>query len=481
MQLIRRCAVCVALSISGHWTASCTGADWAQFRGTRGGQADAGHPLPVDIGPERHVIWKAELPPGHSSPVVIGDRVFLTAVRDKTKLLTLALDRTTGKLLWEQEAKYEKLETIHNIGSHAQCSSASDGKVVVSFFGSSGLHCYTVDGEPLWHVPMGPFNDDFGAASSPLIVDDRVLLGQDHDTGSFLAAYDKRTGKEIWRTDRSEFSRNFGSPVIWTVDGKRQIVVAGTLRVCGYDWETGSQLWTVRGLSRVVCMTPVIGPDNALIAAGWSAGGDPGERISLDAFEKVAPNLDTDKNGTFEKSEIKDGPLQTRFTQCDRNKDGHITRAEYQEFQSLFDASQNVIVSIRPGAIGDATDSHVNWKFTRYIPFCASPLYHDNRVFLLKDGGILTCLDAKTGEAKKTGRLPATGAYYASPIASDGKIYALSEKGQLSVVSAVDNWEVLHSADFGEGGYATPAIVDGRIYLRAGGHLYCFGLVFPGS
>jgi outer membrane protein assembly factor BamB len=388
----------------------------------------------------------------------------------------MAVNRTTGKLLWEREAPYDRLETIHNIGSYAQCSPATDGERVVSLFGSSGLACYSLDGDLLWQVPMGPFNDEFGAASSPFINEDRVIVGQDHDTGSFLASFDKRTGKELWRTDRSEFSRNSGSPILWTVNGRKQVVLAGTLRVCGYDWEAGRELWTVRGLSRVVCMTPVIGPDNMLIVAGWSAGGDPGERLSLEPFERFVEKFDTDGNGTFEKSEIKEGPLQSRFSQCDRNKDGKITRPEYDEFQRLFDKSENAVLAIKPGASGDATDTHVAWRFGRFVPFCASPLYHNGRVYLIKDGGIFTCLDARTGALQKTGRVPATGAYYASPAVGDGKILLLNEKGQLSVVSAEDSWQVLHTTDFGEAGYASPAIVDGRIYLRTGGHLYCLGI-----
>jgi len=451
-------------------------ADWPQFRGLHYGLAADDRPLPTDIEPTRHVLWKTALPPGHSSPIVVGDRIYVTAVRDGKQLLTMGIERASGKLLWEQEASYEKLEAIHRIGSYAQCSPASNGRVVVSFFGSSGLHCYDRDGKLQWKVPLGPFNDEFGAASSPIIVDDRVIVGQDHDTGSFLALYRLSDGALVWRADRSEFSRNFGSPVVWNVDGTRQIVVAGTLRVCGYDWDSGTELWTARGLSRVVCPTPVVGGDNMLFLAGWSAGGDPGERLALEPFPLALAKMDTNGNGTFESDETREGPLQTRFAQCDRNKDGHITRPEYEEFEMLFDKSQNVVLALRPGGRGDVTETHVVWKYDKTVPFCASPLLDGDRLFTIKDGGILTCLDALTGQLVKTGRVAATGNYYASPAAGDGKLYLWNEQGKLSVVSAEGSWQLLHRADFGEDVYASPAIVDGRLYVRTSGHLYCFGL-----
>jgi outer membrane protein assembly factor BamB len=459
------------------FAATLPGADWPQIRGSQFGQASDARPLPADISPDRHVIWKTSLPPGHSSPIVMGNRIYLTAVREGNKLVTMSLERATGRLVWEQEARYEKLEVIHRIGSYAQCSPASNGDRVVSFFGSSGMYCYDEDGRLQWKVPMGPFNDEFGAASSPLIVADRVILGQDHDSGSFLAMYDLRTGDQIWRTGRSEFSRGFGSPVIWTVGGQKQVVVAGMLRVCGYAWDTGHEIWTVRGISRVVCPTPVVGGGNMLFVAGWSAGGDPGERLGLDPYPQAIAEMDSNRNGTFEKNEIKKGnAIETRFAQCDRDKDGRISRSEYDEFQMLFDQSQNAVLAIRPGGQGDATDTHVAWTFGRFVPFCASPLFHQDRLFTIKDGGILTCLNASTGQLIKSGRVAATGNYYASPVVGDGKLYLFNEQGKLSVVRAQDSWEVIHSADFGEDVYGSPAIVDGRIYVRTSGHLYCFGL-----
>jgi outer membrane protein assembly factor BamB len=127
------------------------------------------------------------------------------------------------------------------------------------------------------------------------------------------------------------------------------------------------------------------------------------------------------------------------------------------------------------GALGDITNSHVSWRFEKFVPFVSSPLFYQGRVYTVKDGGILTCLDAATGKMHKSGRVMGTGNYYASPVGGDGKIYLLSQRGTLSVIDSADQWQVIHSAEFGDETYATPALLDGRIYLRTSGHLYCFG------
>jgi len=459
--------------------ASASGADWPQFRGVNcSGRAGSADKLPAEIGPETNVIWKTALPPGHSSPVVVGKRIYLTAVRGE-QLLTIALDRATGKVLWEVEAPHEKLEQIHRIGSLAQPSPAADAEHVVSFFGSSGLYCYDTAGKLLWKQAMGPFNNDFGAGTSPIIVGDRVILCQDHDTDSFMEAFDKRTGETIWRTDRSEFPRNYCTPVVWEVGGKKQIIVAATLRVVGCDFDTGRELWTVRGIARTVCMTPVVGEDGMLYVAGWSAGGDAGERISVEPFKEAASRFDANGDDLLQEDELPDGDIKQRFSQVDRDKSGTITPAEYEYFRGLFDQSRNVVIAIKPGASGDATKTHLLWENTKFVPFCSSPLYANGLIFTVKDGGIFSCLDANTGEMLKYGRLGATKNYYSSPVTGDGKIYVLNEAGQLSVVSAEPKWRVLSTADFGEDAHATPAIVDGKIYLRTAGHLYCFGLTQP--
>ncbi len=467
--------ICLFL-IVGTAVARVDAADWPQFRGLSGSAFDpSGDKLPAEIGPDQNQLWKTPLPPGHSSPIVVGNRIFVTGIRDK-KLLTIGLDRQTGKQQWESEAPYERLESIHRIGSYAQSTPCADADFVFSFFGSSGLYCHDHSGKLIWKKLMGPFLNDFGAASSPILVGERLILCQDHDLDSFLLCVDRRTGDVIWKTDRSEFLRNSCTPVLWNNEGRLQIVVAATLRVVGYDLETGKEAWTVRGISRTVVSSPTVGVDGNLYLAGWAAGGDEAERIRVEPFDDVVQLKDKDQNGTIEEAELSEGPVYQRYSQADRNKDGHLTRTEYELFRSLFDQGKNLLLSIKPGAVGDATESHVRWTYPKQVPFCASPLLFNGLLFTIKDGGILQCLNANTGKVAKPLRLEANGSYYASPVAGDGKVYLVDETGRLTVVSATDELKLLHTAEMKEDVYATPAIVDGRIYLRTANGLYCFGL-----
>jgi outer membrane protein assembly factor BamB len=451
---------------------------WPQFRGPNAsGIAVGNEPLPDEIGPEKNVLWKTALPPGHSSPVLSAEQIFLTAVKEK-ELLTIALDRSSGEILWQRSEPHRdfELEKLHTIGSHAQPSPATDGERLIAFFGSSGMFCYDLAGKLLWKREFGPFNNTFGAGTSPIIVDDYAIICQDHDTDSFLMALDKRTGEIVWKTDRAEFPRNYCTPIVWEVEGRKQIVVAATLRVVGYDFKTGREIWTVRGISRAVCSTPVVGEDGVLYLAGWAQGGDSDSRISIEPFDSVAPKFDTDKSGTLDVKELPSGgDVQRRYDQIDRDKSGTLTRAEYEFYRTLFDSARNVVMAIKPGAKGDATDTHVVWDYDRFVPFCASVLNYRGLIFTIKDGGILNCLDAKTGEPTKHKRIAATGSYYASPVAGDGKVYLVNSDGELTVISAEPQWKVLSEAEFGERVFATPALVDGKIYLRTTGHLWCLG------
>lgn len=445
--------------------------NWPQFRGPNAtGVSHSQARLPAEMGPGKHLVWKTTLGKGHSSPVVFGEWIYLTALQEK-RLLTLALDRKSGEIVWQRESPYEKLEMVHRIGSPATSSVVTDGTHVVSFFGSSGLACYSAQGNLLWRKRLGHFDNEFGAASSPILVEGKIVMLQDHDTGSHLAAYDVRTGKPLWRTDRSNFRRNYSTPVLWQSGKVRQIVVAGSAHVVGYDAETGKQRWVVHGLCRVVSNTPVVGGDGRLYVA--SSGG--GSAQKQPSFEEIVQSDDVNKNGLIDKAELPNSPIKSFFYQFDRDKNGTLDEKEYESIREIFNQAQTSAMAIEPGAEGDATDSHVRWTYQRSIPRNASPLWYAGVFYMVKDGGIFTSLDAESGKVAKQGRLPGTGKYYSSPVVGDGKIYLLNERGELSVVSAEAKWQVLAKADLEEDVYATPAIADGRIYIRTTKALYCFG------
>src|SRR5262245_27668836 len=467
-----RSALLTALTL---FSAPLPADDWPQFRGPRGsGLAPDDRALPAEVGPTVNVRWKVPLPPGHSSPVVVGDRVYVTAVRERA-LVTIALDRRSGRTLWEVKAPHQQLEKVHRIGSHTQSSPAADADGVVCFFGSCGLFAYDRGGQQVWHRPMGPFKNEFGAGSSPILAGDRVLLGQDHDTDSFLMALDRKTGKTIWQADRSEFPRGYATPVLWDNAGKQQVVMAGPHRLTGYDLQTGNDAWTVYGRSRIANRAPVVGADGNLYVPAWAPGADPNDRIVVPAWDELMKKQDADGNGTMEEKEAPAGPLKERFPLIDRDKDGHITKAEYQNMRRIFETARNSVMAIKPGGAGDITKTHVLWSYNKHLPYVPSPVYYKGHLYMVKNGGIVTCLDAKTGQLVKQGRVAGSSNYYSSPVIGDGKIYLLSERGDLAVLSATPDWKVLHTAKFDEDAFATPAIAGGQLFVRTAKYLYCLG------
>jgi outer membrane protein assembly factor BamB len=220
--------------------------------------------------------------------------------------------------------------------------------------------------------------------------------------------------------------------------------------------------------------TPTVGPDGTLYVGGWAAGGDTGERFDVLPFDEMIKKHDANKNGTLEENEIPEGPLKPRFPQIDRDKDGRLTRAEYEDMRRIFDAAQNRLVAIKPGCKGDVTDTHVVWSVDKNLPYISSPLCYKGLLFWVKEGGQVTALDARTGKPAKQERVVPGATYYSSPVGGDGKVYLISQRGDLAVLSAEPQWKVLSRARFDEDVYATPAIADGRIYVRTTGHLYCF-------
>lgn len=448
--------------------------NWPAFRGANSsGVAEAAHP-PVKISPTDGVLWSAEIPWSPSSPCVWGDRIFLTTFHDG-KLETRAHSATDGKLLWAKTVTPPKLEEFHATeGSPAASTPATDGKIVVSYFGSFGLVAHDFAGKQLWQHPL-PVADtmgNFGSGTSPVIVGDRVILNRDLATGSHILALNLKTGKKVWDTPRPDSVTSYGSPIVWSHDGLTEIVMAGSLSMKAYDPKTGVERWVQRGLASYTCTTPVVG-DGLLFYAGWS----PGKADSpFPSWESTAEQQDKNGDGKIELSEFAGGG-EAWFKAQDVDRDGFLTRQDWDAIGSGMKKGENVVVAIKPGAKGEAGESQVAWKFTKGLPYVPSPLYYQGRVYLIRDGGMMSSFDAKTGQPfYSQERIGVTGSYYSSPVAADGRIYVSSLDGKLSVIKAGgEKPEVLHSADFGERISATPALVDDRLYLRTKSKLFAFG------
>ena len=419
--------------------------------------------------------WRRELPPGNSSPCVCGDSIYLTFFdKDRQQLGLVALDRVTGKERWRRLAPTDRIEPYHPVGSPASSTPACDGSRVFAFFGSYGLLCYDLDGNLVWSRKMGPFQDEFGASSSPVLVDGKVILNEDHDIDSFLIALDAETGKTAWKTARDGFTRSYSTPVVWPVAGGPRIVVAGSLQLAAYDPATGKKQWWINGLSRIVDTTPVI-VGGTLYAATWTPGGDPASRIAMGPYAKALELYDRNDDQKLAKTELPaGGAVFQRFFRIDLDQDGKLDNAEWKNHARVFERAQNVAMAVRPGGKGDVSKTHVRWTQRRGLPTVPSPVVYRGVMYMVKDGGILTSLDVETGEIRKRGRLRGPGNYYASLVAGDGKVFAVSERGVVTVLTAGAEWEILGSHDLKERVMATPVPRHGRIYLRTDTAVYCF-------
>lgn len=443
------------------------------FRGDHGVADDDQQPLPTRLD-KTDATWKADLKPGNSTPCIHGDRIFVTTFdKDSQSLWTVALDRKDGKVLWRQQAPTDHIEQYHPVGSPASSTPASDGRFVYVFFGSCGLLCYDFDGKLIWHKPMGPFQDEFGASSSPVLVGNKIILNQDHDVDCFITAIDTTSGKTVWKTPRKGFTRSYSTPIAIEVDGRRQVVVAGSLQLAAYDVETGEKQWWVNGLSRILDSTPVVA-DGTIFLATWTPGGDAASRIKMEPFEIALDRYDKNDDSQIAESELLEGPVLQRFFRIDVNQDKKLDRDEWNAHSRVFALAQNVALSIKPGGRGDVTSTNVNWTYGRGLPTVPSPLVYRGVMYMIKDSGIITSLAANTGDMLKQGRARGSGNYYASPIAGDGKVYMCSERGVITVLKAGGAWDIISSHDFNSRIMATPVIRDDQFFVRTDDGLYCF-------
>ena len=441
--------------------------EWLQFRGPNGAGVAEGFALPAEFSATKNLVWKTPVPFARSSPVVTADRIFLTA-SEGDKLLTFALDRKTGKVLWRRDAVRARHMAIYKANDAASPSPVSDGKNVFVFFAELGLISYGPDGKERWRVPLGPFNSFYGMGGSPVLHGNTLVMVCDQRTGSFIITVDARDGKVLWNKSRPNFEA-YATPAIHKPgNGPAQVIVLGSQSVDAYSLDKGERLWWVTKIGTYPKGVPVLGTDMVYVTA------DGGDEPFLPPFEETL-KADTNKDQKIQREEMKASPeASEHFGWLDANNDGVIERAEY-DFVRNSTTMGHGLTAVRLGGQGDLTSSSVVWNFKKSYPSIPAPLIYRGVMYLMKEGGIVSSLDPASGQVLKQGRTPdALEEYYASPVAADGKIFLASGSGKVTVLKADAQWKIIATNNLDDEIWATPAIAGNNLYIRTRNALYSF-------
>ncbi|HEU4510564.1 MAG TPA: PQQ-binding-like beta-propeller repeat protein [Pyrinomonadaceae bacterium] len=466
-------------------TAAAAGDEWSQFRGPNGTGVSDTKNLPAEFGPNKNVVWKAELPPGHSSPVLTRDRIFVTA-HENYSLFVIALDRKTGKTVWKKQVPRLRVGRLQNVNGPASPTPVTDGTNVYVFFQEAGIVSFDPQGKERWKVPLGPFNIFYGFGASPILVDNKVILPVDQDhPASYLIAVDKDSGKVLWKVERPIVISGYSTPTVYQPkQGPKQIIIPESFQLSAYSVEDGKRVWWVRGLA---CeMKSIASYDSEyLYINGWGfPQNQPGQQVPTTSFEEALATYDRDKDHVIAKDEVKSATtatgkmhkiLDAAFEAFDMNRNEKLDTKDWDVFRAMM-ASENGLLAIKMGGEGDQTDKAIRWRYQKPVPQVPSTLLYGGVLYMINDSGILLTFDPATGNVLKQGRLHgAIDKYFASPVAADDKVFLIGQAGQVSVVKAAGDWQVLAVNELDDEVYATPAIADGRIYIRTRSALYAFG------
>jgi outer membrane protein assembly factor BamB len=411
--------------------------NWAQWRGPQGLGIGAGT-YPEIWSDRDHVAWKTEIPGrGHSSPIVWGDRIYLTtsiegaqipgrtapdhlgfdfrpgylhpdsvAVDYAQTLKVLAVDATNGRILWERTVHDGPVyDNRHRKNTYASASVVTDGRMVYASFESEGFYAFDIDGNLKWKVSFGGMaKAGLGPGTSPILFERLVILQADLEMGegSSIIALDRETGKEVWRANRPKNRRSWATPLLVTAGGRTELIASGAEAVVAYDPATGRELWRTDGTRSHPIPSFVAGQDLVFATAG---------------------------------------------------------------------SQSKVAFAIRPGDRPDA--DRIAWRYNKGTAYVPSPIFYRDYFYLLTDAGIITCLDPKTGAlVYEGGRVPVPATFTASPVAFGDKILVTSEDGDTFVIRAGPKFEVVRTNSIGEPVYASLALARGTIYIRGERHLF---------
>jgi outer membrane protein assembly factor BamB len=445
-------------------------AQWARFRGPNGSGVDLSVGYPVEFSPTKNVAWKASVPYGQSSPVVVGTRLYGTA-SEGDRLITFCLDTRTGHELWRREVRRERVQVAYKANDPASPTPAADESGVVAFFPEFGLLAYNNDGKERWTFRLGPFKNFYGMAGSPIIDGGTVVLVCDQQAGSFVITLDRSTGRLRWKTERPGMTIGWSTPMVFRPDATRaDLIVLGSTRLDAYDLASGAQRWWLPVASGGALGTPSAHGDTVIISTLGS------NEPWMPTFVSVLSQYDKDKDGLLSLQEFRGAPdIGEHFGWIDENDDKFIAAQEWNKAREMGVGEWGAI-AVRPGnARGQLESGVIRWRLQKNIPYIPAPLLYQGVYYMVKTGGIITSVDPATGRILKEGRSSGgLGEYFASPVAADGKVFLANTEGKITVLKAGAEWEVLAVNEIGDEVNATPALSEGRVYVRTRGALYCF-------
>lgn len=473
-------------------------ASWPGFLGP-GGIAAAPAPeedVPTKFGEDgKHVLWKIPSGSGHSSPCVWGRHLFLTSAEEGGKVLVMtAYDRADGRVLWQHRVDGDVEESFgHRASDPAAPTPSTDGERVFFYFGGYGLIARDIEsGELAWEKRF-PFNPQlFGTGNSPVLLENSIVLTRDGGTDPAIWSFDVGTGEELWKAPRPGMGLSYSSAFVWKNRERTELVQPGTNSLHSYDPEDGRLLWSVGDLCVFPCTTPVGDADRLYFAAWATPNAEAQERAQqnhwgdIEVTEEQAKNpgylfqqFDADGDGKLTREELPDSRGRDAFNFIDRNKDGSLSLEELAALRGQKAPGRNLMVAVEAGHDGALDEENgVAWIFdrTKALPYVPTPLVVGERIYLVKSGGVVTCLDAGTGKPiHGPSRCGISGEYYASPVAWGERILLCAQRGTVLVLGGGEKLDVLAENHFGEEIHATPAIVDGILYLRTAKHLWAIG------
>lgn len=465
--------------------------DWAQFRGPGGLCVADDTPIPTDFGPGQRELWKARVPAGHSSPCIVGERIFLTGFEDGKDVL-LALARKDGKLLWTKSFDaVPDPEYMHPDAGPVLATPACDGERVVALFGNYGVVAFDLEGKLLWEKRLKHPGYTFGVGSSPLLYDGILILTRDGAPEAGVLALDAGDGSELWRIPRFGFREAHSTPFLWHNADRDELIIGGTGRLCSYEPGTGEKLWSVEGLTAFACTTPTADKDTLYYAA-WSTPNASGRSFWEAAFDRslelsdaeVADlslffkRLDQNQDGKVVPAEVPECRAKDSFGFLDADQNGSWELEEFRRAEARAAPGENLMVAVGRGLSGDVKPEGARWTWKRGLPYVSSPLLYRGRIWLFQSGGLASVLDARSGESLiDRARLPDRAEYYLSPVGAAGHVLIGSAEGTLYLLAAdAQELTIEHTATFPEGLFATPAVLGGIVYLRTATTMYAFGL-----